>query len=209
MNSATLWRCDRFIPQGITIRNTAGPISQVVALRSSSDIKCGIYGTLDFIFGDATAVFQSCTIYVRNGDLRHGHVITAQGKGKNRDGVISVLDSRVTAAPAFRPYMDKYPVYLGRTWGNFSNTVFIRTFLGSFIAPEGWLKWSKKLYLDGTVYYGEYMNYGPGAWTDRRVKWGGYHLLSTEYEVSQFTVEKLIGGLSWLTATKVPFYADH
>ncbi|KAF9617174.1 hypothetical protein IFM89_034325 [Coptis chinensis] len=133
------------------------------------------------------------------------------GNRRQVPGKTSTMNSatRATAAPDFRPYMDRYPEYLGRPWGNFSKTVFIRTFLDSFIAPEGWLKWSEKLYLDGTVYYGEYMNYGPGAWTDRRVKWGGYHLLSTEYEVSQFTVEKLIGGLSWLTATKVPFYADH
>ncbi|KAL8533467.1 hypothetical protein ACS0TY_009745 [Phlomoides rotata] len=82
---------DDFIARGITFENTAGPYKhQAMVLRSGSDFsvfyKCGfkgyqdtlyvhsqcqfycdcdIYGTVDFIFGDATTVFQNCNIYVR------------------------------------------------------------------------------------------------------------------------------------------------
>ncbi|KAE8662710.1 Plasmodesmata-located protein 8 isoform 1 [Hibiscus syriacus] len=77
---------DAFIGRDITFRNTAGPNNrQAVALRSGSDHsvfyrcsfegyqgslcvhankqfyrECDIYGTVDFIFGNATAVLQNC-----------------------------------------------------------------------------------------------------------------------------------------------------
>jgi len=79
-----------FIARDISFINTAGPLGyQVVALRSSYQsifYRCGIsgyqnslcahnlrqfyreykiQGTIDFIFGYATAVFQNCTILVK------------------------------------------------------------------------------------------------------------------------------------------------
>ncbi|KAJ6410663.1 hypothetical protein OIU84_007420 [Salix udensis] len=82
---------DGFIARGITFRNTAGPQNnQAVALRSGSDLsvfyrcgfegyqdtlyvhsqrqfykECYIYGTVDFIFGNAAVVLQNCMIYAR------------------------------------------------------------------------------------------------------------------------------------------------
>ena len=77
---------------GITFINSAGSSNeQAMALRSTSHLSafyqcrfegfqdtlfvgngtqfyrsCEIYGSVDFIFGDAAAVFQNCDIYVRN-----------------------------------------------------------------------------------------------------------------------------------------------
>nr|XP_027073575.1 pectinesterase-like [Coffea arabica] len=78
----------RFMAKYITFENSAGEGSQAVALMSESDQssfyrcsflgyqdtlyaksgkqfykECDIYGTVDFVFGDAAAVFQSCNLY--------------------------------------------------------------------------------------------------------------------------------------------------
>lgn len=37
-------------------------------------------GTIDFIFGDAAAVFQNCDIFVRRPMDHQGNMITAQGR---------------------------------------------------------------------------------------------------------------------------------
>ncbi|KAK8584725.1 hypothetical protein V6N13_138675 [Hibiscus sabdariffa] len=41
---------------------------------------CVIIDTVDFIFGDAAAVFQDCTIYVRKPNAKQKNIITAQGR---------------------------------------------------------------------------------------------------------------------------------
>ncbi|CAI0393960.1 unnamed protein product, partial [Linum tenue] len=95
-----------FIARGITFRNTAGPQNhQAVALRSDSDRsvfyqcsiegyqdtlyvhsqrqfyrECYIYGTVDFIFGNAAAVLQNCMIYARRPMKSQKITITAQGR---------------------------------------------------------------------------------------------------------------------------------
>ncbi|MED6151767.1 hypothetical protein PIB30_085625, partial [Stylosanthes scabra] len=160
---------DRFIGRGITFKNTAGAINhQAVALRSGSDLsvfyqcsfegyqdtlyvhaakqfyrECDIYGTVDFIFGDATAVFQNCNI---------SH------------------------------------------WKEYSRTVFMKSFLDSLIDPAGWLEWNKSSFALSTLYYGEYMNKGPGSSTANRVKSSGYHVITNETEASQFSVGNFIAG---------------
>ncbi|PWA99296.1 pectinesterase, catalytic, Pectin lyase fold/virulence factor [Artemisia annua] len=95
-----------FIARGMTFRNTAGRQNhQAVALRSSSDLsvfyqcgfkgyldtlythsqrqiykECYIYGTVDFIFGNAAVVFQNCMIYGRRGMKGQQVTITAEGR---------------------------------------------------------------------------------------------------------------------------------
>jgi len=41
--------------------------------------------------------------------------------------------------------------------------------------------------------------------TRDRVKWGGYHAITSATEASKFTVENFIAGKSWLPATGIPF----
>uniref|UniRef100_A0A2N9HS35 Pectinesterase inhibitor domain-containing protein n=1 Tax=Fagus sylvatica TaxID=28930 RepID=A0A2N9HS35_FAGSY len=70
----------------------------------------------------------------------------------------------------------------------------------------GWLEWNGNFALN-TLYYGEYKNTGPSSSTSQRVKWGGYHVITSASVASQFTIENFIGGQSWLPATGVPFFA--
>uniref|UniRef100_A0A7N0UZA8 Pectinesterase n=1 Tax=Kalanchoe fedtschenkoi TaxID=63787 RepID=A0A7N0UZA8_KALFE len=232
-NSATVAATgDNFIAKGITFRNTAGPGNhQAVALRSGSDLsafykcsfegyqdtlyvhsnrqfyrECDVYGTVDFIFGNAAAVLQSCNIYPRK-PPRKTNTLTAQGRtDPNQNTGISILNCRVTASSELRPVQGSVRTYLGRPWKRYSRTLFMKSELGSLISPAGWMPWSGSFAL-GTLYYGEYANTGPGASTGNRVNWGGYHKALSTSEASKFTVGNFIAGNSWLPGTDVPFSA--
>ncbi|XP_029130643.1 pectinesterase 2-like [Cajanus cajan] len=221
---------DGFIGQGITFRNTAGAKNhQAVALRSGSDLsvfykcsfegyqdtlyvhsdrqfyrECNIYGTVDFIFGNAAVVFQNCNIFARNPPNKV-NTITAQGRtDPNQNTGISIHNSRVTAASDLKPVQNSVKTYLGRPWKQYSRTVFMKTYLDGLINPTGWLEWNGNFALR-TLYYGEYMNTGPGSSTARRVNWPGYRVITRASEASKFTVGNFIAGNAWLPATKVPF----
>ncbi|XP_073109351.1 pectinesterase-like [Elaeis guineensis] len=222
---------DGFIARGMTFQNTAGPEKhQAVAFRSSSDLSvyyqcsfegyqdtlyvhskqqfyrnCNIYGTIDFIFGDATVVFQNCNIYVRKPMTGQKNTVTAQGRTDERtDTGISIHDSVVTAAPDLKPVQSSFQTYLGRPWKKYSRTVYMKTFLDSLIDPAGWLEWDGDFALK-TLYYGEYMNTGAGADTSQRVTWPGYHVITSAADASQFTVGNFLSGNSWIPATGVPY----
>jgi len=80
----------------------------------------------------------------------------------------------------------------------------MKTYLDGLINPAGWMEWSGNFALD-TLYYGEYMNTGPGSSTARRVKWSGYRVITSASEASKFSVANFIAGNAWLPSTKVPF----
>ncbi|XP_057489389.1 probable pectinesterase/pectinesterase inhibitor 59 [Actinidia eriantha] len=223
-----------FIARGITFRNTAGPQNgQAVALRSASDLSvfyacafegyqdtlfvlaqrqffkaCYIYGTIDFIFGNAAVVFQNCIIYVRKPLWGQANVITAQGRADPFQNTgISIQNSRVIATPELNRVVSSYKTYLGRPWQQYSRTVFLKTYLGSLVDPAGWLAWQNSNFAQDTLYYGEYLNFGPASSTIRRINWKGYHVIRSSSPASQFTVTNLIAGSEWLPATGVPFIA--
>ncbi|CAA7401404.1 unnamed protein product [Spirodela intermedia] len=222
---------DGFIAKDITFENTAGAAKhQAVALRSGADLSvfyrcsfkgyqdtlyvhsqrqfyrdCDIYGTVDFIFGDAVAVLQNCNIYVRKPMSNQKNTITAQGRSDpNENTGISVHNSKVTAASDLKPVQSSFKTFLGRPWREYSRTVFMQCTLDGLIAPAGWLEWSGSFALK-TLYYGEYKNTGAGAGTGGRVKWGGYRVITSAAEAGKFTVGSFLGGNSWIPATGVPF----
>lgn len=95
-----------FLARDITFQNTAGASNhQAVALRVGADlsafyqcdilayqdtlyvhsnrqfyVKCFIAGTVDFIFGNAAAVFQDCDIHARKPNSGQKNMVTAQGR---------------------------------------------------------------------------------------------------------------------------------
>ncbi|KAI9161637.1 hypothetical protein LWI28_019203 [Acer negundo] len=221
-----------FLARDITFSNTAGPLKgQAVALRSASDLsvfyrcafqgyqdtlfvhsqrqfyrECYIYGTIDFIFGNAAVVFQNCIILVRRPLKGQANVITAQGRNDPyQNTAISIQNSRIVAAPDLKPVVRAFKTYLGRPWQQYSRTVVIKTYIDSLVSPLGWSPWLETNFALDTLYYGEYKNYGPGSSTRRRVKWRGFHVINSPTVASRFTVGSLIAGRSWLPATGVPF----
>lgn len=220
-----------FMARDMTFENTAGPQKhQAVALRSGSDFSvfyscsfkgyqdtlyvysqrqfyrnCDIYGTIDFIFGNAAAVIQNCNIYVRKAMSNQINTVTAQGRtDPNQNTGIVIHISRVTAAPDLKPVQGSFKTYLGRPWKQYSRTVVMKSSLDGLINSAGWLPWSGDFALK-TLYYGEYMNIGSGAGTSGRVKWTGYHVITSAAEAGKFSVGSLLDGNSWLAATGVPF----
>lgn len=221
---------DGFIARDITFENTAGPQKhQAVAFRSGSDLSvlyrcsfkgyqdtiyaysqrqfyrdCDIYGTQDFIFGDAASIFQNCNIYVRKPLSNQKNTITAQGRtDPNENTGIVIHNSLITAAADLRPVQGSYHTYLGRPWQKYSRTVFLKCTLDGLIDPAGWLPWSGSFALS-TLYYGEYMNTGAGASTGGRVKWPGYHVM-TSADAGKFTAGNFLAGDSWIPATGAPY----
>ncbi|KAL2540081.1 putative pectinesterase/pectinesterase inhibitor 59 [Abeliophyllum distichum] len=221
-----------FIARGITFQNTAGANNgQAVAFRSASDLSvfyacgfegyqdtlfvhaqrqfykaCYIYGTIDFIFGNAAVVLQNCIIYVRKPLVGQVNVITAQGRGDPFQNTgISIHNSRIMAAPDLKPVVGQFKTYLGRPWQQYSRTVILKSFIDNLVSPDGWLKWQDSNFALSTLYYGEYNNFGPAAGTRNRVHWPGYHVITSANVASQFTVSNLIAGRAWLPSTGVPF----
>ncbi|XP_042499437.1 pectinesterase-like [Macadamia integrifolia] len=221
---------DGFIAKNMTFQNTAGPQKyQAVAFRSSSDLSvfyhvsfkgyqdtlyvysqrqfyrnCDIYGTVDFIFGDAVVVFQRCNIYPRKPLSGQENTVTAQGRSDpNENTGISIHDCQITAASDLKAVQSSVKTYLGRPWKEYSRTVVMKTYLDSLIDPAGWLEWSGDFALS-TLYYGEYENTGSGSNTSERVNWKGYHIMSTS-EAQNFTVANFLGGGTWISSAGVPY----
>lgn len=208
--------------------NTAGAAKhQAVAFRSGSDMSvyyqcafdafqdtlyahsnrqfyrdCDITGTIDFIFGNAAVVFQNCNIQPRQPLPNQFNTITAQGKkDPNQNTGISIQKCRFSAYDSNLTA----PTYLGRPWKDFSTTVIMQSEIGSFLKPMGWMSWVSGVDPPGTIFYGEYMNTGPGSAVDQRIKWVGYRPALTEAEAGKFSVGSFIQGPEWLPATTVTF----
>ncbi|KAK9683769.1 hypothetical protein RND81_10G163200 [Saponaria officinalis] len=134
-----------FVAKDITFENTAGPeAGQAVAFRSSADKTamyrcafigyqdtllaassrqfykdCDIYGTVDFIFGDAAMVLQNCNIYIRQNYGHHTPVITAQGRNAaSTNSAISIQNCTVVVEPTASGL--SAVAYLGRPWMKYS-----------------------------------------------------------------------------------------
>ena len=86
-------------------------------------------------------------------------------------------------------------------------TVYPQTYLDTLVDPAGWLEWDGNFALN-TPYYGEYKNSSPSSSTSGRIKWGGYRVISSTIETSQFSVTNFITSQSWLPSTIVPFTSD-
>ncbi|MED6150700.1 hypothetical protein PIB30_074968 [Stylosanthes scabra] len=223
-----------FIARDITFKNTAGPEKkQAVALRTDSDLsiyfrceitgyqdslythsmrqffrECTISGTVDFIFGYATAFFQKCNILVKKGLPKQRNAITAQGrKDPHETTGFSLQFCNITADSDLVPFVNTTESFLGRPWKPYSRTIFLQNYISDVISPLGWTPWNDSNFWLDTLYYAEYMNTGAGAGLDKRVKWPGYRVLKSSDEASNFTVAKFIEGNLWLPSTGVAFTA--
>ncbi|XP_027359988.1 pectinesterase-like [Abrus precatorius] len=224
---------DGFIAQDIWFQNTAGPEKhQAVALRVGADQsvinRCRIdayqdtlyahsnrqfyrdsfiTGTIDFIFGNAAVVLQKCKLVARKPMANQKNMVTAQGReDPNQNTGTSIQQCDVIPSTDLKPVMGSIKTFLGRPWKNFSRTVVMQSLLSNHIDPAGWAEWDDKSkdFLQ-TLYYGEYMNSGPGAGTAKRVNWPGYHIITSAAEASKFTVKQFIQGDVWLKNTGVNY----
>ncbi|KAI4344704.1 hypothetical protein L6164_011900 [Bauhinia variegata] len=221
-----------FMAKDMGFRNTAGPEGhQAVALRVQADRSsfyncrmeayqdtlyvqahrqfyrnCVVMGTVDFIFGDATAVIQNSQLIVRKPMPKQQNMVTAHGRLDRRETTGLVIQNcKIIPDQALIPTKLETRSYLGRPWKPYSRTIIMESFIDEFIQPQGWMPWRDTLYLD-TLDYREYSNRGPGAATDKRVTWKGYHVIKDTNEATQFTPGPFLQAADWLPATGVPNY---
>ncbi|KAF5465446.1 hypothetical protein F2P56_015455 [Juglans regia] len=219
-----------FLAKNIGFENSAGAEKhQAVALRVQSDMSifyncqmdgyqdtlyahthrqfyrdCTISGTIDFIFGNAAAVFQNCKMIVRKPMDNQQCIVTAQGRIDRREPTALVLQGcTFTAEPAYLPLKDKNKAFLGRPWKQYSRTIIMQSHIEGFIQPEGWLPWMGDFALN-TLFYTEIDNDGPGAATTNRVKWRGIKKVNLEH-AKKFTAGTFIGGDKWIKPVGVPY----
>lgn len=194
-----------FTAKNLTIINSAGAVGQALAISvtgtrcyfencsfiGNQDTvyaagegayqyykNCYIEGTVDFIFGEATAVFEGCTLKEKS----NGY-FTAASTPQNKPYGYVFINCSLTAAPTVTK------AALGRPWRQYAKVVYINCKLGSFISPEGWTKWAGGD--KPTAYYAEYNSTGEGANPAKRAAWSKQ---LTAKEAKAYTLKNIFSG---------------
>ncbi|XP_073137751.1 probable pectinesterase/pectinesterase inhibitor 39 [Henckelia pumila] len=153
--------------------------------------ECRIYGTVDFIFGDASALFQNCSVYARKPRQGQSNTITAQ-KRESEGYVLGIVlqNCTIDVAPDLLPKLN-VSTYLGRPWRNYATTVITQSYLGHSLDK---------------LYYAEYANQGPGENTSHRVGWAHRNISYTD--AKKFTARAFLNGSEWISSTGIPCNLD-
>ncbi|WP_321518050.1 pectinesterase family protein [uncultured Bacteroides sp.] len=193
-----------FYAENITFENTSGPVGQAVAAFTDGDRimfrkcrflgfqdtlytygkesrqyyeDCYIEGTVDFIFGWSTAVFNRCTIHSKG----NGYV-TAPSTDQGKPYGYVFYDCKLTADDGVND------VCLARPWRPYAKSVYIRCELGKHIIPQGWNNWGKKE-AEKNSFFAEYKSKGEGANVGARVSFS--HQLK---DLKNYDMEKILAG---------------
>ncbi|GMY22109.1 putative pectinesterase/pectinesterase inhibitor 13 [Fagus crenata] len=182
-------------------------ISAIFALAHRQFFRdCEIQGVAAIIRGDAAVVFQRCRIIVTEPEVIV-NVITAQGRSDRHESTGFVIHScNIERDKSRYPADVKNGTALGFPLQKFSRTIIMESFLGDLISPEGWYDDDQNYGIE-TVTFVEYGNKGPGAQTNKRVKWPGYTVINNKNDVLRYTVGRFIQAQKWLPGTEVPFQA--
>ncbi len=174
---------DRFIAENCNLLGCQDTLYTATEGSRQYYKNCYIEGTTDFIFGEATCVFEDCTIK----SLKNSYV-TAAATPQNQEFGYVFFNCELIAEKG----LDE--VYLGRPWRSYAQTVFINSTLGDHIVEEGWNPWKgDKMFpqKEKTTYYAEYKSKGEGASPQTRVSWS--HQL-TQQEAQKYTLEQIFSG---------------
>lgn len=173
-----------FYAENITFENSFGKGSQAVAVLVEADRSvfnkcrflgwqdtlyakngrqyykdCYIEGHVDYIFGQAAAVFENCHIHSK----ADGYITAPMRFAADESAGFVFNKCRLTSSDT-----DK-GVYLGRPWRDHGRTVFIDTQMDAAIRPEGWHHWQPQR--EQTAFFAELRSKGSGANEAARVKW--------------------------------------
>ncbi|KAG9153765.1 hypothetical protein Leryth_005888 [Lithospermum erythrorhizon] len=222
---STIVEGEDFIAENITFENSAPEGSgQAVALRVTAD-RCAFYncrflgwqdtlylhhgkqylrdcyieGSVDFIFGNSTALLEHCHIHCKSAGF-----ITAQSRKSSQETTGYVFLRCVITGNGGTQYM-----HLGRPWGPFGRVVFVYCHMDGCIKHAGWNNWGKAENERTACFY-EYRCSGPGSCPSNRVNWARELL---DEEAQQFTMHSFIDPdqhQPWLAlrmAVKIPYSA--
>jgi pectinesterase len=200
---------DGFEADNLTFENTAGNTGQAVAAAVRADravfkrcrflghqdtlfadygrqyyLDSYIEGGVDFIFGNAAAVFDRSEIHA-NGS---GYLTAQSRTSPDQATGYVVLNSRVTSG--IDPAAPRDTISLGRPWRPYARVVYIDTELPADVIPEGWNLWGRTGETP-QAYYAEFHSTGPGANPKARVPWS--HQL-TAREAAQYEPRVFLAG---------------
>jgi len=200
---------DGFEAENLTFENAAGNTGQAVAAAVWADravfkrcrflghqdtlfadygrqyyVDSYIEGGVDFIFGNAAAVFDRTEIHA-NGP---GYLTAQSRTSPDQSTGFVIIDSKVTSG--IPPDTPRKTISLGRPWRPFSRVVYIHTELPANVVPEGFNLWGRSNETP-QAFYGEYKSTGPGANAAARAPWT--HQL-TAREAAQFAPKVYLAG---------------
>ncbi|WP_231460584.1 pectinesterase family protein [Pedobacter sp. Leaf132] len=201
-----------FTAENLTFQNSSGPVGQAVAVWVGGDKSsfincrflgfqdtlytyggnnrqyyknCYIEGTVDYIFGAATAWFENCTLFCK----KAGYISAASTADTTKFGYV-FNKCKVTGDAPDNSF------YLGRPWRPYAKVAFLNCDISAVIKPEGWNNWGKESN-EKTAYYAEYNNTGAGSKITLRVNWA-HQLTRQEYQL--YTLENVFRG--WIPEPK-------
>jgi pectinesterase len=169
-----------------SIPGTHGPATTVAPTASWTNRlyfeNCYIEGTVDFIFGNSTAVFNNCEIHAK-----HAGYLTAGSTLKEAEYGYVFMNCKLTAASDVKDGS----VYLGRPWRDYAAAIYLNCWMGAQINKDGWSPWKSVPQRIRTVRYAEYESTGPGASPKTRVPWSRQ---LTDEEAAATTIPEVLSG---------------
>ncbi|MBW8684678.1 pectinesterase family protein [Chitinophaga rhizophila] len=200
-SSSTFIRAEGFYAVNVTFENSSGPVGQALAIYISGDKavfnncrflgrqdtyyggncrqylrNCYLEGTTDFIFGPATAVFESCKLYSYGGSA-----ITAASTESYVPYGFVFLKCNISGASGAS-------TDLGRPWRPYAAVSYQNTAMSAVIKPAGWNNWGNAAN-EATARYSEYRNNGNGSNINARPSW---IKRLTDAEAQQYTVKNIL-----------------
>jgi pectinesterase len=200
---------DGFEADNLTFENSAGNTGQAVAAAVRADraifkhcrflghqdtlfadygrqyyVDSYIEGGVDFIFGNAAAVFDRTEIR-SNGP---GYLTAQSRTSADQSTGYVIINSKVTSG--IEPGAPRDTISLGRPWRPFSRVVYINTELPANLIPQGWNLWGRTGETP-QAYYGEFKSTGTGANPGARAAWS--HQLTAQ-EAAQYAPRVFLAG---------------
>ncbi len=205
-SSTAVISSDGFDADNITFQNAAGNTGQAVAVTVRSDkaifkhcrflgdqdtlfadfgrqyyVDSYIEGGVDFIFGNAAAVFADDEIHI----IRPGYLTAQSRTALTQETGYVFLRDRITAGD-----LGAKTFYLGRPWRPHSRVIFLSSEFPASLNPQGWSPWTRDGSIE-TAFYGERDNTGPGARPKERLT--GSHQLTAK-ESAEFLPARFLAG---------------
>jgi pectinesterase len=213
-----------FEADNLTFENAAGNTGQAVAVANRADrsifkhcrflghqdtlfadygrqyyVNSYIEGGVDFIFGNAAAVFEHSELHA-NGP---GYLTAQSRTAPDQPTGYVIVDSKVTSSidrsgstmnpdtPGAKSTASAHDsTGLGRPWRPYSRVIYIHTELPADLNPAGWNNWNNPAN-EKTAYYAESNSTGPGASPNTRVPWS--HQL-TSSQANEYLPQNFLSG---------------
>nr|XP_011466177.1 PREDICTED: probable pectinesterase 29 [Fragaria vesca subsp. vesca] len=122
-----------------------------------------VEGAIDFIWGNGQSMYEKCQINSTTSRIGRAGFITAQGRESANETTGFVFKHCYVSGSG--------PIFLGRSYRNYSRVLFAGTYMEDIITPEGWNLPSWSVGSEDLITFSEANCSGPGANMSYRVKW--------------------------------------